>query len=198
MVNRREFDDLIQSVWERRDRGMPVPTSALNRPVTRSDVRFLVNQYPFLQLVTITPDMADVTNPTFITAPSGWEIHDYGVALSSSPGKYLLGGYAPLYAGVDEKRNGEGTGSLEPGKGTVFNQAVVTATQMIALAIEKGWPGVEIVGGTDLMKLAAWIAAENREYKLTGFEPTKEDKAKRQRIHRQLIESTPVVAPGRR
>ncbi|MGB6976424.1 MAG: hypothetical protein WBE18_03095 [Gammaproteobacteria bacterium] len=199
--NRREFDDLLQSVWQRRDRGMPVPPSALNRPVTHKDVEFLVNQYPFLQLISTNPEMANVMNPKFITALSGWVIHDYGIALSSSPGNYLLGGYAPLYAKISEDEEGGGSArGLEPGKGTVVNQTVVTAAQMIALAIEKGWPGVEIVDGTYLMKLAAWMAAEDREYKLTGFEAKEKDKAKRERIRRLIkpIGITPTMAPGRK
>jgi hypothetical protein len=200
MSDRREFDDLLQSVWQRRDRGMPVPPSALNRPITQRDVQFLVNQYPFLQLISTDPEVSGVTEPHFITALSGWVIHDYGIALSSSPGDYLLGVYSPLHAGVGEDEEGGGGGAIELGKGTVVNQGIVTATQMIALAIEKEWPGVEVVDGTYLMKLAAWMAAEDREYKLLGFEATEKDKAKRQRIRRSArpVEIAPTVGMTRR
>jgi hypothetical protein len=203
--NRRDFDELLQGVWQRRDKGMLVPPSALNRPVSHAEVQYLVNRYPFLQLINTEPQLTQVTNPKFITATSGWVIHDYGIALSSSAGKYLVDTYPSLYTSQPGEEEGgeEGGGSatgLEPGKGTVVNQAVVTATQMVAIAIEKGWPGVEIADGTYLMKLAAWLAAQDREYTLTGFEPTAKDQAKRQRIRRlaKPVAVTPTITPRAR
>ncbi|QLH41572.1 MAG: hypothetical protein HWD59_01820 [Coxiellaceae bacterium] len=53
---------------------------------------------------------------------------------------------------------------------------------MVAIAMEKGWPGIEIVAGNPLMCWAAWMLAQDYNFPLQGYEPTRVEKRKRERI----------------
>ena len=197
----------LEDIWGKRDAGMRIPNIDWSNTIKHEDVEFLLNRYPFLQIVSTDPTFADEIQPAFITADSGWIVHDYGDALSSSPGDQLFGNYNPPEAAkpkmeAGEKENGgegggagTGTTGIFAGKGTVINQAVMTAQEMIALAVKKGWPGVEIVAGTPVMQWAAWMTAEDYQFKVTGFTPSRLDRAKRDRVRKYLTEIAETYAP---
>lgn len=186
----------LEDIWGKRDAGMRVPVD-WSDAIKHDDVEFLLNRYPFLQMVSTDPSFAEEIKPVFITADSGWVMHDYGDAMSSSPGDKLYGNYSDAASkeGAEGGEGGAGSSGIFAGKGTIINQAVMTAQEMIALAVKKGWPGVEIVAGTPLMQWAAWMAAEDYQLKLEGFTPSKSDKAKRARVRKYLAEITETYAP---
>ncbi len=202
-----QADELLSDIWGRREEGLPAFGFDLNEPARKKDLDYLREyRYPFLQMISSEPEFPDEITPEFYQAPSGWVIHDYGAALSSSPGKNLFGPGYPAH--LDEKEDGdEGEGGLGEidltGKGTIVKQIFDTAQAMMALAQQKNWPGVDIIAGTELMKWAAWMAAEDRGIKLDGFEPTEKDKQRRERIKRSLSEEKyevsvkPVAGRGR-
>lgn len=189
---------ILQNIWGKRAKGLPVPKIDWSGPLKHEDILYLINRYPFLQIISTEPSFKVDIEPKFIKANSGWLIHDYGDAMSSSPGELLYGNYSiplkTLQKKAEEDEGGE-SGAGEFGKGTILNQAFLTAQEMIAIAIEKGWPGIDLVDGTELMKWAAWMAAEDKNLTLSGFEPTQEDKEKRARIRKYLAEVTPTSAP---
>ncbi len=80
-----------------------------------------------------------------------------------------------------EDEGGKG-GSSGTGDGTLVRQAFDAASAMVDLAIEKGWPGIEIIAGTSLMQWAAWMAAQDKNFLLVGYQPDQEAKKKRERI----------------
>lgn len=193
---------ILQNVWSKRAKGLPAPKIDWTGPIRNEDILYLVNRYPFLQLISQEPSFSDELQPKLIQANSGWIIHDYGDAMSSSPGELLYGDYSAaiktLAKEEEEEEGGEGGGAadLSAGKGTILNQAYLTASQMMAIAIEKGWPGVEIVDGTELMKWAAWMTAEDNNFSLTGYEPSAADRERRLRIRKLRGEIiTPTAAP---
>ena len=136
-----------------------------------------------MQLLNIDATFDNFDKVKFIPAPSGWVIHDLADAISASlSAPFLYGGSEglPLPAADNE---GDGIPSLNPGKGTIINQAFVTAQKMVEVA-EQRWPGIEIIAGSELMQWAAWVVAEERKIKIIGFDPTEEHKDKRDRLRR--------------
>lgn len=195
----KNFDKaFLQNVWGKRARGLSLPQIDWSGPIKREDVLYLLNRYPFLQIISTEPAFDTEMEPKFVQANSGWTIHDYGDAMSASPGELLYSDYSQQLKTLEKKEDedeGEGGkgGRGVIGKGTIINQAFMTAQQMIAIAIEKGWPGVELVDGTELMKWAAWMAAEDNNLTLTGFEPSEADRERRVRIRKFLTE---VIEPS--
>ncbi len=144
------------------------------RSITAEDIIYLLDHCPFLQ---IRDPNAELENQELklIAADSGWTIHDYGDAMSSSPGAFLYGGgYFRISTSGEEDDEG-GSGIVNPGKGTIRKQAFDTAMQMVEMAKANGWSMIEIVDGHPLMERAAWIKAEKSAITLTGFEPQEED-----------------------
>lgn len=151
------------------------------RRVSAGDVLYLLDQCPFLQITnTAVSSPVPLSSLTLVSARSGWKIHDYGGhALSSSPGELLFGGRR-----VRGKKNEEDEGGAiaMPGAGTLVNQAVITAFEMVELAKQHGWAGVQFVDGHPLMAWAAWMQAEDSDLGMEGYTPTARDYLKRRRI----------------
>jgi hypothetical protein len=178
----------LKNVWEQHIAGLDLKEANIFRPIIHEDVEYLCNKYPFLQMVNIEAKFEGEITPKFITSQSGWTIHDYGDAMSASPGEFLFGGgnYKAflkeiLKGEIKEEEGGEGGAMVNPGKGTIVKQMFDTATEMVKIAIKK-WPGIEIIDGTNLMKWAAWLAAKEKNYALEGFDPDEEDIKKYERV----------------
>ena len=152
--------------------------NALHRPIASVEVEYLKNQMPFLQLINIEFDEDNMHEPRLIKARSGWIIHDYQEALSSSPGEKL---WSTTRKALDAEEQDQGG---DEGGGTIINQAYETAIQMIEIAQELGWLGISIVDGHRVMQMAAWIAATEANIAKHGFEPTAEEEKKIKRILR--------------
>lgn len=145
-----------------------------------SDVLFLLDRCPFLQMVDGGTAPQSTAPLNIIKSKSGWNIQDYKDALSSSPGMLLFGGAE----GGDEG----GGGVINPGKGTIVNQSVVTAFEMVEIAQRYGWASIMIVDGHPLMMWAAWMQALDINIPLTGYEPSEADRVKRRRNKRSRSE----------
>lgn len=161
----------------------------LDFTVSEEDVLYFLNRHPYLQLLNLDPTFEDADKVNFIRAKSGWTIQDFGDALSSSQGDLFFSGVVSqtLFAdsGDDE---GEGEAEFIPGDGTVIKQAFDTTHEMIDLIAER-WKGVHIVSGVELMRWAAWAIATEKGLEVYGFEPTKEDQARAQRVKRYEMQS---------
>lgn len=159
-------------------------TVDLGRRVSASDVLYLLDQCPFLQITDTGLHTAQDLPPLkIVTAKSGWKIHDYGNALSSSPGEWMFGNPRARRTRIDGAKKsdegGEGGGS---GVGTLVNQAVMTVFDMIELTREHGWAGIRLVDGHPLMAWAAWMYGLDSGFEIEGYSPTAKDIAKRRRI----------------
>jgi len=174
---------------------------ALTRPITEDDVYFLLGKYPYLEL----GDIKSGDHPTperpaeHRRAKNGWIIHDHGNILRAAQSE--LASYK-VYGTVisippaaredeDEDEGGEGVGELT-GHGTIVQQFVDTANEMIALA-EKRWAGGIVLGGYYAMQRAAWIEAQQRSFTLDGFDATPEDKV----VFDWVKRLTPGKKPGK-
>lgn len=141
------------------------------RSIKKEEIEYLLNHCPFLQITNTETTLQDKAFQ-LIESQSGWDIHDYGDALSSSPGKFLYGGgYFRIHFDEDE----EGGGIVNPGKGTIVKQAFDTAFDMIEIAKANHWAGIHIIDGNSLMKRAAWIKAQELGMVVENYEPNKED-----------------------
>ncbi len=172
----------LPSDIEERLKHLGVKELAWARGVSREELLYLLDQCPFLQIVSTGKDEA-FADPQFVEAKSGWTIHDYGNAMSSSPGKYLFS--SADFRSLFTKINADAESA---GKGTIVKQAHDTAAEMITLAQQKGWRGVNVVDGHPLMVWAAWMKAEAESFPFEGFNPSAEDEAKRERAKRTDVE----------
>lgn len=143
------------------------------RKITPEDIQYLLDHCPFLQMV--NPDVEPESRSVeLIPADSGWIIHHYGDAMSSSPGELLYGDYQPGKYNLQDDEEGDG-GKGRRGRGTIVRQAFETAMQMVELAQKFGWKNIMIVDGHRIMKRAAWMMAESLGMGVKGFQPNKHD-----------------------
>lgn len=152
------------------------------RGLSPEEILYLLNRCPFLQIVS-TGNAEPLPEPKFITAKSGWTIHHYGDAMSSSPGELLFksSDFRKLFETEDET-------IANPGKGTLVKQAYDTAAEMVKLAQEFHWQGIKIVDGHPLMMWAAWMQATDDAFSLEGYDPEEKDIEKRERVKRSDVE----------
>ena len=189
-------DSPLDSVAENAEKAGIDLKKVVSRPISPQDIQYLKDRFPFMQLLNASEHRQIAEKPEFITAQSGWILYDYGDALCASPGTFLWGGgnhriHIPgQKKEKDEEQGGAGTGELNinQGHGTLIKQAVDTGAEMIYIAMERGWPAADIVDGHHWMMWGAWMLAEDREYLLGGYEPSLEDKARRQRLRRSKAE----------
>lgn len=147
------------------------------RGVSPDDLVWLLDHCPFLQMV--NPEIVvnnEESGPKIVRSDlSNWDIHVYSDAMSSSPGKFLFGGgdYRVL---LEEDEEGGGDASiLNPGKGTIYNQALMTAMDMVMMAHRLGWTAIQIVDGHPRMIRGAWLKATELGMSVHGYEPTADD-----------------------
>lgn len=156
------------------------------RRISPDELLWLLDHCPFLQIIN-TEVLLDKEEegPKIITAESsGWDIHVYVDAMSSSPGKFLFGGGDfRILTEDDDDDGGEGGEIVNPGKGTIFNQAFMTAAEMVSLAKRLGWTMIQIVDGHPRMVRAAWIKASELGLDVEGFSPSEYDEAVRKRVN---------------
>lgn len=142
--------------------------STATRPVAPTDILYLFDQWPFLQIV--NADYASYSEESalnVVRAKTGWDVQDFGDAMATSPGRLLFGGYRH---GDEDDESGGGVAV-----GTIVKQAVDTCYEMIAMAEQKGWGGVLLIDGHPLMQWAAWMHCQQLGYNLQGYEPSAED-----------------------
>ncbi|MCB1826837.1 MAG: hypothetical protein KDH94_00330 [Coxiellaceae bacterium] len=180
MSEEQDIQDLENTIQEASEK-LNIDIDIL-RAITPEEVQYLLDHCPFLQIV--GPEKK-IKKPDvkLIQSDSGWDIHDYGDAMSSSPGRFIFGGGDFRISLEGEDDNGGDV--INPGKGTVVNQAWVTAGDMINLAQQKGWKFLTIVDGHAIMKRAAWIKASELGITVDGFEPSLED----ERVRKLVLES---------
>ncbi len=159
-------------------------------PMTHEDVLYLLETCPYLQIINSeTRNEIMSSTPRIFQAQSGWMIHDYGDAMTSSPGALL---YADNRAdptfllglgthGTEEDESGGG-------KGTIIKQSVDTAAEMVFAGIQRGWKGVTILEGHPRMKWAAWVMAGDHQFSVEGYEPDEAHLAQRDRMRRSRDE----------
>ena len=165
------LDDLDRSSESLQAEIKKAIAEAATRPANALEFYHLLSQYPYLEVGDIGAGAPphDVI-PKLHTLDNGWVIHDYGYRLRC--GKPAL---------LAEKRWGTPMQGVkdddeEGGAGTVTMQFVEAATAMVALAMELGWEGLEIIMGFYPMRRAAWIASVQSKFVVQGFESTFEDR----------------------
>lgn len=156
--------------------------------VRPSDILYLADQWQFLQVVESGGTQKPLEKPQLIEAKSGWTIINYGDAMATSPGKWIFrGGYFQWTENPDDEDEGGG-GIVNPKKGTIIKQAFDSAAEIIQLAKELGWNGVQIVDGHPFMQRAAWVEACRIGMRLDGYTPDVEAEKTRRRIVSQTLE----------
>lgn len=192
-MSEKNDNDLGQQV-QKTLRDLGVNSVDWDRRVSAGDVLYLLDQWPFLQIMKADSSFSveDSQLASILPAPSGWQIHDYGDALSSSPGDQRFGPLTKKRRTQDKEEDEGGSGV-----GTLVNQAVITAFEMIKLAHARGWNTIELMDGHPLMAWAAWMQAMELEIEIKGFSPTAKDFAKWRRLKGQAFPPEPGLKPSR-
>ncbi len=147
------------------------------RGVTVEDLLWILDRFPFVQLTDGEKKAEPLPEVEVRSAPSsGWDIHNYGNAMSSSPGRLLFGS-----SSSDDSGDDEGSGGLQV-FGTIVRQRYMTARDMVALAIDQGWGAVYVVDGHPKMMRDIWIESQAQGITVIGYKPTEADIATRDRI----------------
>lgn len=142
---------------------------ATSRAITYEEFYYLLGRFPALVICHPDAESSPYTrNPRIIKSRSGWEIKDFGDWLCTSPGRLLWGPYSE--GSPDDYQR-----EFVKGSGTLVQQYVDAAYDVISLAVEKNWPGAKIRHGFYGMIRAGWIAAEALQFHLDGFAPTVND-----------------------
>jgi len=183
-------EDLPQDLQEQLDKLGLTNAIDWSHGLTPNDILYLLDHCPFIQVV--SGDSREPQDVEIIKAPSGWDVHYYGDAMSTSPGKLLFADAEDIKRILKEEDDDEG-GEGGGGKGTIYQQAFDTAAFIVALARKKGWQGLHIVDGHPRMEWAAWVAALDSGLNVSGFTPTKQDEAKYQRLKRSKIDEEKIL-----
>jgi len=197
MANLENQDEDLEAlanigVWGQRDQGILVEN--VKRDISPSDIEYLRSRCPFIQILNIDATFEHYTSVHFIRAKSGWTIQDLDDGLCTSVGSFMFGGTDnPLIEDPENKDPDLLEEFINAGKGTVIKQAFDTAHEMVEMIKHRWKGGIEIIAGSDLMKWALWVAAEENKLKLIGFEPTEEHKQRRTRLNR--LEAQRALTP---
>lgn len=166
--------------------------SIFNQELKPRQIAEMLALYPYLQIVNGRMDYDALKPVERVSAESGWSISDFGEALTTSCPLFQSKSHDVLFMDEDDmdedEQGGTGGGEGEQGSedeeeeyetyqgpivkegvGTVKAQAHNTALEMIAMAAERGWEGVVMVGGDDLMKRSAWIGCELHSLSYGGY-----------------------------
>ncbi|MBS0350058.1 MAG: hypothetical protein JSR33_02530 [Proteobacteria bacterium] len=176
----QDYDDELDYTLS----SLGIPVADWQRRVSASDVVYLLDQCPFLEIRDAQEQSP--AKPKLIRARSGWKIHDLGNQLSSSPG-LLLFGHPKISSSTEEDGTEGGTGV--PKAGTIINQAVITAFEMVELALQRGWSVIKLIDGHPLMAWAAWVQSLDSGIGIEGYVPSAKDFAKLQRLKAPRTES---------
>jgi len=138
---------LISSIWTQRSLGIELPQDI--ESLTSVDVEYVCdNFYPFLQLINSEAVFSEETSIKFTTTSTGWVIHDYGDAISTSLPHTTKG-----------KERGGTMGQI------------AAASEIANLIATKGWAAVELIAGTPMMQRFLWIESKRYGFDLKGYEP---------------------------
>lgn len=164
--------------------------------VRTSDILYLAENWQFLQVIENSGLRPALDEPELITAKSGWTIINYGDAMATSPGKWIFrGGYFQFTDNEDDEGDG---GIVNPKHGTIHKQAFDSAAEIIQLAQEFGWKGVQIVDGHPNMQRAAWVEACRIGVQLDGYTPDVAAEKTRRRIVSQTLDELYQALKGLR
>ena len=155
MVDKTDKKSRRDSVWDKRAANRPALPFDDSAHIDPATIRQIVERRPFLQIISTEPNFSDTVIPEFYTASSGWTIHDYGDAMSSSLGEQLFSPGTPAAAQSpnqnddDDETGGEAGGTADDetggsigGTGTVIG--VVVALSMASIVIVSNLIGMSL------------------------------------------------------
>lgn len=146
------------NIWSDRDLGVDSSPVKFIESISDADIEYICNcKYPFLQLINANAVFEEDLPLNFITASTGWVIHDYGEAISVA---------APHYS-VESKE-------VQGNNSNIINQAT-TVEEIANIISNKGWAEVELISGTSMMKRCVWMEAKKFKFTLIGYTPSTSD-----------------------
>jgi len=172
-----ESDNGVESNLKRVADQLGIEVADWARKMTPEEIQWLLDHCPFGQFVS-GGGAEPLEKVIHYPAPSSnWPIVDYGDAMTTSPGPYIYGGgYFRVSSGESEEDEDQGgSGIVNPGKGTIVNQAFLTAQDIVAIAQKNNWASIHVVDCHRMLGRAVWIYGEKAGMIITGFEPDEKD-----------------------
>ena len=172
----------------------------LFRAPSPEEVQLIAGQCPFLELVRVVgkedntqnPELLDtgeLGEPVMLPNEYGWIIQYWLGSLSGDTPAIISAGVAHAWPEPSFPERCSPDDDIDyTGKGTLVRQSFYVAGQMIALAVDHQWHALELMGGSEQMKWAAWCFAQTFGLECRGYEPTEEDRGKKKRIQELLDE----------
>jgi len=142
-----------------------------DRELLEAEKQYLLSRYPFLWIGNMDTDITQPARLINVThAKNHWPIFDFGHTLLSGCSEIM----ALLLQHQAQQQDDDAGEGGNGGFGTVVQQFTDVAFELIQLAFERGWTGVEILDGYYSMSRMAWIACEIKQLHCS-FKPTLED-----------------------
>ncbi|CAM4388858.1 MAG: hypothetical protein LEGION0398_MBIBDBAK_01143 [Legionellaceae bacterium] len=135
------------------------------RGVSYDEFYYLLSRFPSLVIRNIEGNSIH-KEPIIIKSRSNWDIQDYGDVIATSAGRFLWGSYTD---GTPDNPK------LHQSTGTLTQQFIDTAYDVMVLAKKKEWIGIHLIHGFYGMVRAAWIASTELELDFNGFYPSSSD-----------------------
>ena len=141
------------NIWNDRELGVDSSIAQLLTEVSETDIDYVCNyKYPFLQLINANAVFYEEFPLKFVTASTGWVIHDYGEAISIAAPHELA----------------------QASASNIINQAK-TVEEVAKLIVAKEWSEVELVGGTTMLQRLIWVESKKCNFALLGYTPSASD-----------------------
>lgn len=144
-----------------------------DRELLEAEKQYIRSRYPFVIIANMAASNA--TTSTLIArtqAKNYWPILDFGDSIVSGCSEImaLLLQHQGLKADKGDDEGGSGRG----GFGTIVQQFTDVAFDIVQMAVDRNWEGINIIDGYYSMARMAWIACEIKQMHCT-FKPTLED-----------------------
>lgn len=160
MAEKNTFDF---SVWQQRFSGIDIPFE--NAPIKESDTKYIVeHHYPYIRVLNPSSLFIHISLKTDVfRTPFGFDTILYNNDVIFSSANY----------DSSEKENLK--------QGTIVNRIFLNAFFIVELAKFFGWPRIELMEGTDLMKTALWAACKYNDIEFTEYVASTEEEKKYKR-----------------
>lgn len=155
-------------IWESRKSNVPGDIYVPKQSVKQEHLRYIHDhQFPFLQIINSNINCEKLLDPEVIPFKDRYII-DHGEAISCSRGSHLF------EQTFDETETGK---DRKTPCGTVANQTIALAEELVRMATERGWAGIRFVDGTPFMKKALWLATQKKSIPIEPFNLSEDEQA---------------------
>lgn len=144
------------------------------RELLEAEKQYIRSRYPYVMIANMATNKTEPSSLIARTqARNYWPILDFGDSIVSGCSEIMALLLQQQGLKADGKDDDEG-GSRRGGFGTIVQQFTDVAFDIVQMAVDRHWEGINIIDGYYSMSRMTWIACEIRQIHCT-FKPTLED-----------------------